>query len=878
MMDWLGFGPSDHRAPLTGRVGAMYALDKALEQVLTRGEPRVVTVLGASGVGKTRLVQEFLAKVRRTRGSDMRTYRGSARDARDSFGLFARILRARFGLVEGLDADVTRERVRTQVAEVLDDRKVGDVIYFLGQLMDVGFEESPLTKAVADNPMEARLLRRSVFRSFLAADAARGPLCLVFEDLHDAHDESLALLQFLLEHLEGPVLAIGVGRNELETRRDGWRTIREPSHAVVDLSPLGELDAASMMHALLAPCGEPPQQLVDAACQLAGGNPLLLEQMVRIFHDTGVLEEDDALGETPLWRVHLEKLETVRLPLTIDDAVQARVSALAPAERRLLERAAAVGSVFWLGALVVLERLERPAPELWSAADDTDERYIRDQLREMVERDYVLRLPDSTFPGDEEYIFKHNLERERVAKLTSPSASRRYHRTIADWLEHQSDVRSHEEYVGMLASHREAAGNLRSAAVAYLDAGDVARARYSSAKAMDHYRKGLSLLGEDEPGRRMAALHHLGDVCQQLGRNEEALQSFREMLALAFRLGMRGKGGAAHNRIGRLFRETGVLDQAARHLTTGLALFEAQGDRRGIASSLDDIGKLHWLRGDYPHALEEMRAALNMRRRIGDRRSIALSLNNMGLVLQDSGQFQEALEAFEQALQIRREIGDLIGVSITLNNLGTVAQDQGDFAKALSMFEEASKVAREIGDKNKIALVLTNLGEVHRVMGNAAEAVNHLRQAVELCEDLNDRLGLAEALRPLGMAYMQKNEISKARECISRAVDIFAAARSRVHLGQALRTLGEITAGGGWGPEHAGRARDYLRQSIAIFEEIGNELELARTLQSYADFLEREELPDAPADGEARVMRHRAETIFTRLRTASSSPGTSDAR
>jgi tetratricopeptide (TPR) repeat protein len=280
------------------------------------------------------------------------------------------------------------------------------------------------------------------------------------------------------------------------------------------------------------------------------------------------------------------------------------------------------------------------------------------------------------------------------------------------------------------------------------------------------------------------------------------------------------------------------------------------------------------LRGDYPHALEEMRAALNMRRRIGDRRSIALSLNNMGLVLQDSGQFQEALEAFEQALHIRREIGDLIGMIITLNNLGTVAQDQGDFAKALSMFEEASKVAREIGDKNKIALVLTNLGEVHRVMGNAVEAVNHLRQAVELC----DRLGLAEALRPLGMAYMQKNEISKARECISRAVEIFAAARSRVHLGQALRTLGEITAGGGWGPEHAGRARDYLRQSIAIFEEIGNELELARTLQSYADFLEREELPDAPADGEAKVMRHRAENIFTRLRTASSSPGASDAK
>lgn len=871
IMDWLGFGPSDLRAPLTGRVGEMRELDKALSDVLEKGEARIVTVLGASGVGKSRLVHDFLSKIRKTRGSPLRTYRGSARDARDSYGVFARILRARFGLVEGMDEAAAKEQVRKELASVLEDRKVDDVAYFLGQLLGLEFDESPLTKAVSDDALEARLLRRSVFRSFLAADAARSPLCLVFEDLHEAHDESLALLQFLLEHLDGPMLAICVARNELETRRDGWRRIQEQRHRVVELGPLGELDAASMMDALLAPCGEPPQQLVDAACQLAGGNPLLLEQMVRIFHDTGVLEEEDALAENPVWHVHLEKLATVRLPLTVDDAVQARVAALAPALRQLLERAASIGSVFWLGALVVLGRLESQPPDLWSASDDTDIRQVRELLLELVERDYVLRLPDSTFPGDEEYVFKHNLERERIAKLTSPSLAREYHRAVADWLEHQSNMRSDEEYVAMLAAHREAAGSGRGAALAYLDAGDVARARYAPAKAAEHYAKGLDLLGQEEPGRRIDAYHHQGDVLQQLGKMEEALGSFRKMLALAYGLNLRGKGGAAHNRIGRLHRETGVLDQAARHLGTGLALFEADGDERGIASSLDDIGKLHWLRGDYPRALEQMRRALTMRRRIGDRRSIALSLNNVGLVLQDSGEFKEALEAFSQALQIRREIGDLIGVIITLNNLGTVAQDQGDLPRALTMFEEALSVAREIGDRNKIALVLTNIGEVHRTMGKPNEAIDALKEAVEMCEDLNDRLGIAEAMRSLGMAYMQKNEITKARESISRAVDIFAAARSKVHLGAALRTLGEITAGGGWGREHASRARDYFQRSIAIFEEIGNELELARSLKGYADFLDRGELPDDSSPQDAKAMRERAERIFEKLRTSSSS-------
>ncbi|HQF26761.1 MAG TPA: tetratricopeptide repeat protein [Polyangiaceae bacterium] len=867
-MDWLGFGPSDLRAPLTGREQEMRDLEQALAEVVDARESRLVTVMGASGVGKSRLVHDFLTRLRKTKGMVLRTYRGSARDARDSYGVFSRVLRSRFGLVEGMGEQAAKDKVVKELALVLEDRKVGDVAYFLGQLIGLRFEGSPLTRAVSDDALESRLLRRTVFRSFLAADAQRGPLCLVFEDLHEAHDESLALLQFLLEHLDGPVLALCIARNELETRRDGWRSIRKERHRVIDLGPLGETDAASMMQALLAPCGEAPQPLVDAACQLAGGNPLLLEQMVRIFHDTGVLEEEDALSETPVWLVHLGKLETVRLPLTVEDAVQARVAALAPALRLLLEQAAAVGSVFWLGALTVLARLDSTTPELWSLQDDADIRKIRELLQELMDRDFVLRLPDSTFPGDEEYVFKHNLERERVAKLTSPSVSRRYHRLIADWLEHQSNTRSDEEYVAMLASHREAAGSMREAAMAYLDAGDVARSRYSPAKAIEHYARGLELLGDDEPRRRLEVYHHQGDVCQQLGKMEEALVSFRSMLSLAYRLNLFGKGGAAHNRIGRLHRETGVLDQAARHLGTGLALFEACNDERGIASSLDDIGKLHWLRGDYPLALEQMRRALTMRRQIGDRRSIALSLNNVGLVLQDSGEFKEALESFSQALKIRREIGDLLGVIITLNNLGTVAQDQGNHARALEVFEEALAVAREVGDRNKIALVLTNLGEAQRSMGQASEAVLSLTEAVTTCEDLNDRLGVAEALRALGMAYLEQNELVQARESISRAVDIFAAARSKVHLGSALRTLGEITAGGGWGREHASKARDYFQRSIAIFEEIGNELELARSLTSYADFLDRGELVDHIVE-DSRVLRHRAEGIFLKLRNSS---------
>jgi tetratricopeptide (TPR) repeat protein len=272
-----------------------------------------------------------------------------------------------------------------------------------------------------------------------------------------------------------------------------------------------------------------------------------------------------------------------------------------------------MGGVFWLGGLLAISRLDEPTPQLWGAGDMPDLSAIKDHLKELVERDYVLRLPDSTFPTDEEYVFKHNLEREALMRLTPPAVARRLHHAIADWLAFRDHVRTHEEYVGMLARHRERAGAISAAATSYLDAADVARERYANGKAAEYYVKGLSLMSEGEHGfpqsgtagsaregarhkvdadaeKRIRALHHYGDVLQQLGRNEEALVAFREMLTSAFRLDLRTKGGAAHSRIGRLYRETGRLDEAQKHLSAALALFEESEDDRGIASTTDDIG------------------------------------------------------------------------------------------------------------------------------------------------------------------------------------------------------------------------------------------------------------------------------------------------
>ncbi len=871
-----GLGSLLHtRASLLGRGHEMGVLEEALTQV-REGNTRIVTLLGGAGIGKTRLIQDFILRQRERRAgmTPVKVFRGSSRDLTTSYGLFARLLRARFGLVEGMDPEQAKQQVRAQVAKVLEDRKVGDVVYFLGQLLDLPFPESPLTRAVRDDANQADLLRRAVFKSFIEADAHSAPLVLVFDDLQHAHEDSLELLRYLLEYLTGGVLLICSARPELLVRYEDWDRVGEDRHDLIELMALDDDDASDMMGELLAPCPDPDseavQKLVDAACAFAGGNPAMLEQMVRIYHDVGVLTEEDPLSDEPRWTINLERLSSAQLPLTIDDAGSARIAALDTEERRLLEYAAVMGSIFWRGGFIAMMRADEEAPDFWDPTLEEDDEKVAEILGDLVDRDYILRLPDSTFPGTEEYIFKHNKERVAIEQRMSAAMKTRHHRTIADWMEHQANIHSNEEYLAMLANHRERGGEPYQAGLTFLHAGNLARARYAHASASEYYERGLPLLGEGAVAQRLEALHNYGDVLQLNGRVDDALAAFGEMLTLAYRLDLRGKGGAAHNRIGRLYREIGSLEEASQHFETALSLFESTKDARGVASTIDDVGKLHWMKGEYDLALRKLRNGLERRQALGDRRSIAVSLNNLGLVLKDSGDFSQALAAFNESLAIRREIGDLVGVVLSLTHLGSVAQSLNEIDRALQLYEEARETAKEIGDRNRLALILTQMGEALYTGGHPQKAIDVLRQAEELCDELGDKLGLAEALRGLGKAYMLQGDLARARDCIGRAVDLFASVRSKVMLGAALRTLGEITAAGGWGAAHTKSAREYYARSVAIFEQTGNEVELARTYKVYARFLqtEPEYTDDDAAQDEAKQMQGRAEEIFSRLRVS----------
>ena len=834
--------------PLIGRVNELAELDGIFARAVEYQAPQLVTVVGTQGTGKTRLVAEWLSKLlaRQAAGTAgrPRVYRGRAVAGSGSYALITRLLRDRFAIVEAEDEARRLDKVRTQLAGVFADRRMAEVIHFLGRYLDLHIGENAFIRAISlsDDPRQEDRIARTVLRRFLELDAERTPLVLAFDDLHLADDDSLTLLSELAEGLVGSsVLMVAAARPELFIRRPGWGT-GGADHTRLDLAPLTNADSEKLLRGLLVRAEPLPVELIEDACELTRGNPFFIEELVRVFHANGTLTVQ---GDK--WRIDPVRALEATLPMSVEEAIQARIASLSRQERDLLEKAATLGSVFWLGALVVLQRLDAEAgPRTFSIEDRAR---IEAMLEELVERDYLLKMPDSTVPGDAEYIFKHNLEHDLVLKLVPADRARRYYRAAAEWLETRLPEDADEqtgEQVEHQATLYSKGGNRARAAERYIAAASKARDRYANEAAADLYARGLEHLEAEDLLARIEPLHDYGDVLQRLGRTKDALAAFEHMLEASWRLDHSAKAGAAHGRIARAYRALGEYGEAEAHLDRALVLFRAAGDARGVAGVEDDLGRVAFLRGAYPQALERHSHALDLRRALAgvsspfaqaDQRSLALSLHNLALVHQASGAEAEAMARFSEALAIRREIGDRPGVVQSLHAVAAAWRDRGDIQRSFDVLSEGLVLAQEIGDRLEQAAILTRMGEALFKLHRDPEASQHLSRASELAQSFGDRLLQSESSRILAEVLLEMGDLKEARDEARRALELAEKVGSRPYVGMAHRVLGTILGRGGISDEDKADADQHLQQSIEILGEVGYESELGRSYQSYADIL-----------------------------------------
>jgi class 3 adenylate cyclase len=391
------------RRAFVGRDEEMAVLERAYAEVQDRREPRLVTILGDAGVGKTRIVREFWERLgERSPETLRRTGRCLSYGQGITYWPLAEVLKEHLGIFESDPPAAVLQRLGSR--EILGLTLGLDVAHGL-------------------HPLAARDRFQDAWVEFLEEIVADRPAVVLIEDVHWGEEQLLDLLERLVRDTRGPLLMIATARPEFLEQRPGWGA-RMPA-ATLALEALSSEDAVLMLDELLG--GTLPIGLREVVVQRAEGNPFFVEELLGTLIDRQLLEPQNGS-----WRL-AELPSDFAVPDTVQAVVAARVDLLEPAEKQALQAASVIGRIFWAS----------PVYELVQGGDP--------DLRILEERDFIRRRPGSTVPGDREYAIKHALTRE-VAYASLPKAKRaRLHAAFARWIERTGEGR--DEYTPLLAHH-----------------------------------------------------------------------------------------------------------------------------------------------------------------------------------------------------------------------------------------------------------------------------------------------------------------------------------------------------------------------------------------------------------------------------------------
>ena len=408
-------GVAGHRlgTPIVGRNDELAFLSRTFDRVVSEQACCLMTVLGSAGVGKSRLIQEFLHR----RAEEATVLRGRCLSYGDgiTFWPIKNVITEAAGLTGAESPESARAKIRSLIETAPDADLVVDRVADA-----VGVAESvPGLRGTA-----------WAFGRFFDELARRRPLVVVLDDIHWGEPTFLDLVEAIAaESRQAPILLLCMARPDLIELRPAWGE-RALNASRLSLATLRDDASEQLVTNLLGMSAATPS-VRRRVTEVAEGNPLFVEEMVAMLVDEGLLRD----------------VSTISLPPTIQALLGARLDQLVREDRAVLERGSVEGKLFHLGAVVALS----PAEE----RPQVDER-----LRRLLEREF-LQPGRAGFVGEQAFRFRHQLLRD-VAYESLPKAARsELHERFAGWLEGKAASRD-QEFDEILGHHLQQAYTYRS--------------------------------------------------------------------------------------------------------------------------------------------------------------------------------------------------------------------------------------------------------------------------------------------------------------------------------------------------------------------------------------------------------------------------------
>jgi predicted ATPase/class 3 adenylate cyclase len=879
-------------APLVGRDLELTLMHATFARVQAERRSHLITLLGAPGIGKSRLVRDFIAREQE-----------AAKCTSPNEGLSApRVLQGRcppYG--EGITywplVEILRSLLNVEDSESREDLRqrldefVQDILVKAKSNEDATEIASALMRSVGSGPggngnepsfTERREIQRSTYsksseqggthavllrawRVFLEAIAQQEPLILIIDDLQWADEALLDLLEYLTDRIDDvPILFLCPARLDFYERRRDWGGGRRNFTTIV-LEVLTNEESRDLVTGLLE-TQDLPEVLYHTIQNRAEGNPFFIEEIVRMLIDQGmlvnqhggwVISEQNETIISELASPSLPPEDTLIdqhyvLPLPLPDTVQgvlaARIDLLSQVEKQVLQNAAIIGRTFWLQGIVEL-------------VTDIDMDTIRKTLDVLIQREFIieaLKLTRIPVEHDRVFSFKHVLIRDVVYNAIPRNRRSQKHAQLALWLENTTAGNS-EAFAELLAYHYEQALATWSATILV----NSASASDLNSPVPGSPTEPIRLTRQELCERAIHFETIAGDQAYHSYYTIRAIQAYTEALdllrdsnALQFNI------AKMHMKLGDAYSQRANADEALHEYSHALELMKEAPEREGdtLLCLYMRMAELSTRWSGWFNScpdMQEVRVYIDAGLKLLEGRppsgDYALFLTYQALLylrqMQDANPIErvelaeKALQSGHEALRIAEEVNDTSSLWVTLDALGFIYYEQHKYGDAHRIQHHRQDLVSLIKGRDELYDLYSSLGWIHQRTSDFPTAAMWFGRSWRIAQTMESPSMLMRSLIGRMYTWYEWNRWSEVREVAYHIIQITEKYQQDPYwLLDALETLADIVYRTGDTEESDSLLRQYRRlaEQRDVQPEPSRSIHLAREdwVRACADFKE----------------------------------------
>ncbi len=780
---------------LIGRSTELAALEESVAPLEGRRFAGVLLLTGEAGCGKSRLLQEFAARLDGRATTATLPCDGILRKSLNpavhhlALSLGTSDVRtpeekkARFE--QGFDTLLGELRATGHTQAVEIERELTRTKSLLAALLGIHYPGSLYEELDAQRRFENTLI---ALKDLFRARSLIRPLVLVFEDIHWLDSDTKTLLGALTRNMGAfPILIVAAGRNADDGSTPELGLDSETKVRHVELGAIPEGSRRDYVASKLG--ATPSEELARFIAGRAEGNPFYMEQYCLYLQANGLVTGTDVLNL---------KQAATDLPTGVNSLLTARLDRLRSELRMAVQAASILGRDFereLLGGM-----LANPDPS----------HLLSEGEGEQIWSPETARL----------YRFRQNLLRDAAYEMQLKERLRELHGMAAHLIE---SAGSDETRYADLAFHYEQAGDVPKTRH-YLElAARHAQANYENERAIHFNERLLVYATSDE--ERVGVYEREAAVYDVLGRWDDAERVLELGLALTRDQGLAKRRAGVLTRFGEVCQKRGQYDRAVTLLEEAAGLARTAADPALEAGARTFLGRTRWSMGRYPEALASLEEAIDLRRRTDDRRGLALALYYAGVVDRDRGDYPAALRRYDESLALFREVGDRMLITYPVYDIGVIHLYQGRLDEALENFSQASDIYQEIGYQSGSSAALLNLGVIAGRRGRLSEAAAYYERSLQTAEELGEKLAIAYALFSIGTVHYQERDFPRTLHYFEKAFQIMKGIGARGYYGYVLSYLVCTYA-------RMGQTAKALKAAVQHFRNIadtGSDVENGRT-------------------------------------------------